>query len=427
MGVPAGIKGVPKLSTTPGGSDGLDFKDYSAATACNGTDYKFSNGLNTFPLCKKVKKGYGSMENHTEWCMALPETEIMTVNNDADRQEQLKTQNFWPLAKTKSFRDCMELWYDNDDSEQLWSPTLSQQLAWNESVKDGGLNGANATKVGVGIGVSGIAWEGPKGAKVSGSSFGFYATNLVDDAAYIATIKDVRNVLEHQSTTKGNYFPKGVPFDLWEQYVTLKEDVVQRVSIEYVVGFVVMALVLAFSAGGNMVSAVVKAIWSSLLNLVVCVCVTVELYGFLAWAKIKLSAIPAITIWMSAAVSIEFTAHIMVAFCGAVGDTRWERVTKAFDQMFLPTMAGAISTLIGVLPLAGVDFPFVKKYYLVPYVLIVVLATLNAFLLLPALLSLVGAPGSSQDAPQTKAAGKTPAQGSTVVPVRGDDVEEVDL
>ena len=73
------------------------------------------------------------------------------------------------------------------------------------------------------------------------------------------------------------------------------------------------------------------------------------------------------------------------------------------------------------------DFPFVKKYYLVPYVLIVVLATLNAFLLLPALLSLVGAPGSSQDAPQTKAAGKTPAQGSTVVPVRADAVEAVDL
>merc|ERR1719324_333376 len=156
-----------------------------------------------------------------------------------------------------------------------------------------------------------------------------------------------------------------------------------------------MALVLAFAADGNLVSAAVKAVWSSLLNLVVCVCVTVELYGFLAWAKIKLSAIPAITIWMSAAVSIEFTAHIVVAYSGAAGDTRWARVMEAFDSMFLPTMAGAISTLIGVLPLAGVDFPFIKKYYLVPYVLIVVLATVNAFILLPALLSLVGAPASS--------------------------------
>merc|ERR1711871_664852 len=99
-----------------------------------------------------------------------------------------------------------------------------------------------------------------------------------------------------------------------EQYVTLKEDVVQWVSIEYVVGFVVMALVLAFSADGNMVSAVVKAIWSSLLNLVVCV--TVELYGFLAWAKIKLSAIPAITIWMSAAArGLRLPVHQEVLSC----------------------------------------------------------------------------------------------------------------
>lgn len=210
----------------------------------------------------------------------------------------------------------------------------------------------------------------------------------------------------------------------------------QWVAIEYVVGFIVMALVLAAAARGNLVLSVLKATWSSLLNLVVCVAITIELYGFLAWAKIKLSAIPAITIWMSAAVSIEFTAHIMVAYCGAAGETRWARVVKAFDKMFLPTLAGAVSTLIGVLPLAGVDFPFIKKYYLVPYVLIVVLATLNAFVLLPALLSLVGAPGSSSQGQKSQAetdekAPAADASGSTIVPVRGDELapgaQEADL
>jgi len=439
--VPAGVNGVPKLSTQPGGSDGLDYMD---ETTCTGSNFKPSNGLNTRPLCKRVKagQGYGNMASHTDWCMALPEAAITGPVDDAERQKQLDNQKFWPLAATKSFRDCMELWYDNDDSEQLWSPGLARHLQWNESETSfsaGGKVGANATKPG--IGVSGIAWDntgegGQTAAKISGSSFSFYATGLVDDTAYIATINDVRRVLEQQSATPGEFFPKGIPFDLWEQYITLKKDVVQWVAIEYVVGSIVMALVLAAAARGNLVLSVLKATWSSLLNLVVCVAITIELYGFLAWAKIKLSAIPAITIWMSAAVSIEFTAHIMVAYCGAAGETRWARVVKAFDKMFLPTLAGAVSTLIGVLPLAGVDFPFIKKYYLVPYVLIVVLATLNAFVLLPALLSLVGAPGSSSQGQKSQAetdekAPAADASGSTIVPVRGDELapgaQEADL
>merc|ERR1711871_1085080 len=84
--VPAGVDGIPKLSTTPGGSDGLDYMD---ETECNGTDYKQSNSLNTRPLCKRMKKGYGNMASHRDWCMALPETEITGPVNSTEQQRQL--------------------------------------------------------------------------------------------------------------------------------------------------------------------------------------------------------------------------------------------------------------------------------------------------------------------------------------------------
>merc|ERR1711865_198070 len=117
----------------------------------------------------------------------------------------------------------------------------------------------------------------------------------------------------------------------------------------------------------------------------------IEIYGFMGWMDIKLSALPAVSLIMAVGVGVEFTAHIILAFLLAEG-TRADRMEAALDHMFVPTIDGTVSTILGIIMLAFSDFEFIVKYYFMVYLLIVVLGCINGLILLPTLLCIAGPP-----------------------------------
>ena len=92
-------------------------------------------------------------------------------------------------------------------------------------------------------------------------------------------------------------YPSGVPFTFWEQYVWLRRQILIAISISLAVSFVVMAAML-FN------------VWAAGVIVIVLLMITVEVYGFMGLAGIKLSAVPAVTLILSVGVGVEFTVHM---------------------------------------------------------------------------------------------------------------------
>lgn len=116
---------------------------------------------------------------------------------------------------------------------------------------------------------------------------------------------------------------------------------------------------------------------------------TVELFGMMGLIGIKLSAVPVVILIASVGIGVEFTVHVALAFLTAIGDKN-HRAMLALEHMFAPVLDGAVSTLLGVLMLAGSEFDFIVRYFFAVLAILTVLGVLNGLVLLPVLLSFFG-------------------------------------
>jgi len=126
---------------------------------------------------------------------------------------------------------------------------------------------------------------------------------------------------------------------------------------------------------------------------------------------------------MGVAFGVEFTAHIMLAFMTSLGSNE-ERIKEAMKHMLPPTMNGACSTIVSVVPLLFGDFEYIRKYMFVPFVLLVLISLLNGSVLMPIVLRYAG-PKSVAEQEGTPDAG-TPDAGTPdagVVPSNSLDAE----
>ncbi|XP_028400006.1 protein patched homolog 1-like isoform X2 [Dendronephthya gigantea] len=204
----------------------------------------------------------------------------------------------------------------------------------------------------------------------------FYINGLKETADYIKLIKQVREICDRFTNEGLPNYPRGVPFTFWEQYIWLREHLLIAVIVVLVASFVI-------------ISSILVNIWAGTIVVMFLAMTTVEVFGFLGLAGIKLSAIPAVTLMLSVGIGVEFTVHLCMVFVASVG-TRNERVQQALEAVFSPVVHGTVSTILGVIMLAGSEFDFVVKYFFQVLAALIVLGFLNGAILLPVILSLIG-------------------------------------
>lgn len=129
-------------------------------------------------------------------------------------------------------------------------------------------------------------------------------------------------------------YPSGIAFTFWEQYLDLNWSLVKAIGVISIAVFVVVSVML-FSP------------WAAACILLILLMMTVELAGFLAFSRIKLNPVSAVSLITAVGIGVEFTAHIVFAFITSSG-TRNERMAQAVDQVFVPVLHGALSTLLGI-------------------------------------------------------------------------------
>ncbi|KAG8455319.1 hypothetical protein GDO86_001497 [Hymenochirus boettgeri] len=206
--------------------------------------------------------------------------------------------------------------------------------------------------------------------------FPFYLNGLRETSDFVEAIEKVRAICNNYSSLGVPSYPNGYPFLFWEQYIGLRHWLLLSISVVLACTFLVCALFLLNP-------------WTAGIIVMVLALMTVELFGMMGLIGIKLSAVPVVILIASVGIGVEFTVHVALAFLTAIGDKN-RRAVLALEHMFAPVLDGAVSTLLGVLMLAGSEFDFIVRYFFGVLAILTLLGVLNGLVLLPVLLSFFG-------------------------------------
>ncbi|XP_076001195.1 protein patched homolog 1 isoform X2 [Genypterus blacodes] len=210
------------------------------------------------------------------------------------------------------------------------------------------------------------------------AQFPFYLNGLRQASDFVEAIESVRTICDEFGRKGVFNYPNGYPFLFWEQYIGLRHWFLLAISVVLACTFLVCAMLLLNP-------------WTAGIIVFILAMMTVELFGIMGLIGIKLSAIPVVILIASVGIGVEFTVHIALGFLTAIG-SRNKRSAVALEHMFAPVVDGAISTLLGVLMLAGSEFDFIMRYFFAVLAILTVLGMLNGLVLLPVLLSFMGPP-----------------------------------
>ncbi|XP_051788392.1 protein patched homolog 1 [Erpetoichthys calabaricus] len=210
------------------------------------------------------------------------------------------------------------------------------------------------------------------------AQFPFYVNGLRQTTDFIEAIESVRSICDEFSKKGIRNYPSGYPFLFWEQYIGLRHWFLLSISVVLACTFFVCAMLLLNP-------------WTAGIIVFILAMMTIELFGIMGLIGIKLSAIPVVILIASVGIGVEFTVHVALGFLTAIGNRNLRSII-ALEHMFAPVMDGAISTLLGVLMLAGSEFDFIMRYFFAVLTILTLLGLLNGLVLLPVLLSLLGPP-----------------------------------
>ncbi|XP_066897296.1 protein patched homolog 1 isoform X3 [Kogia breviceps] len=216
----------------------------------------------------------------------------------------------------------------------------------------------------------------PAAEPIEYAQFPFYLNGLRDTSDFVEAIENVRTICNNYTSLGLSSYPNGYPFLFWEQYIGLRHWLLLSISVVLACTFLVCAVFLLNP-------------WTAGIIVTVLALMTVELFGMMGLIGIKLSAVPVVILIASVGIGVEFTVHVALAFLTAIGDKN-RRAVLALEHMFAPVLDGAVSTLLGVLMLAGSEFDFIVRYFFAVLAILTILGVLNGLVLLPVLLSFFG-------------------------------------
>ncbi|KAG3293553.1 protein patched homolog 1 isoform X1 [Ictidomys tridecemlineatus] len=216
----------------------------------------------------------------------------------------------------------------------------------------------------------------PAAEPIEYAQFPFYLNGLRDTSDFVEAIEKVRTICNNFTSLGLASYPNGYPFLFWEQYISLRHWLLLAISVVLACTFFVCAVFLLNP-------------WTAGIIVMVLALMTVELFGMMGLIGIKLSAVPVVILIASVGIGVEFTVHVALAFLTAIGDKN-RRAVLALEHMFAPVLDGAVSTLLGVLMLAGSEFDFIVRYFFAVLAILTILGVLNGLVLLPVLLSFFG-------------------------------------
>lgn len=205
-----------------------------------------------------------------------------------------------------------------------------------------------------------------------------YVHGVQQPGACIAFVGRLASICDEASGRGIPSYALGLPFYRCERYVHLRFWCVRGITVALLVVLGVSVLFM-----GALREACIMTL-TLLLNLC-------QLAGCLAFAGMKINGALVMAVVASIGCASEYAGHFSIAFLQAHG-TAAERLDFAYTRSLHPLFDSACSTVLGIAMIAFAAFPFVVKYFFYPMVLLTILNFVNAIVLLPSLLFVLGKP-----------------------------------
>jgi len=229
----------------------------------------------------------------------------------------------------------------------------------------------------------------------------YYSQELWETSDYVDLIDGLRDLFDEIESESGlRLFPTGYLFAYWEQYRNLWKHLINNLIVAVACTFVIGTIAIFTATTGSavtsitpskMMSQILYSMHGSFVMILCIVSTMVMLLGFMGYAEIQMSAIPALTVIACIGICVDLQALVTLFFCQGKGD-RNARIKYALWCVFIPTLDSMSSTIVGCLALGFSVIELYVWYFFAMFVAVAVLGTLNGLLLLPTLLSLIGPP-----------------------------------
>lgn len=200
-----------------------------------------------------------------------------------------------------------------------------------------------------------------------------FLTNIATNDDQVDAMLSIRQSVE--KATLPDAFPFTLAFIYFEQYVVIKSETIKIVFSSLAVVFFVSVILI-----GDPYAAFIVLLGVGLS--------VVDILGVVHFWDINLNSVSVINLSIAVGLTIDYSAHIGLAFMEAVG-TRRERVTTALKALGPPLIHGGISTLLVISVLAFAR-SYIFRVFFKMFILIIGFGIFHGMVVVPQTLSLFG-------------------------------------
>merc|ERR1712139_315243 len=202
----------------------------------------------------------------------------------------------------------------------------------------------------------------------SASGSALFAINLRSTNDYTSMIKETRKYVDDDASLRS--WMSGVPFDFWEQYLSIEQVLMLIGGLSILAGFVVSVgfvfSELCFSQQGTCVKRLIASVLGGLLIAVVSAVSLLTVVGFCGLAQIQLSGFTAMSCVMSTGLAVEYSVHVVHRYIEAPAGGAAARIDHAMAWLFSPSAMAFVTSAVSVLMMAFSEFRFVRLYFFAP-------------------------------------------------------------
>merc|ERR1712139_734528 len=202
----------------------------------------------------------------------------------------------------------------------------------------------------------------------SASGSALFAINLRSTNDYTSMIKETRKYVDDDASLHS--WMSGVPFDFWEQYLSIEQVLMLTGGLSILAGFVISVgfvfSELCFSQQGTCVKRLIASVLGGLLIAAVSAVSLLTVVGFCGLAKIQISGFTAMSCVMSTGLAVEYSVHVVHRFVEAPPGPASARIDHAMAWLFSPSAMAFVTSAVSVLMMAFSEFRFVRLYFFAP-------------------------------------------------------------
>jgi len=201
----------------------------------------------------------------------------------------------------------------------------------------------------------------------------FFLVDATGDKDFLTCIQETEKIV-NSSPLDGKAFVYADIFTFWSTFLVI--DVVLWRALGIILAVMIVSSFLVLQSPTTALIVAGMSMMITLNTLAIALMVN------------KFNSFVVSCVLTGAGLSIEFTAHISSSFVLSRG-TPEQRLARVMQETYPAVIQGAVSTLLGILPLSMSRIPFARQYIWLPFTILVLVGTFNGLVLLPGLLGLL--------------------------------------